>query len=161
MNDTISNQRLVGCHPALIARVDVAANALAMEGIYFRVITAARTFAQQAADYARGRTAPGPKDTNAPPGYSWHNFAMAVDCAPFVVGTGGAIEWDAASEQFKAMTRALTTAGIPARGGCPGDGDHFELLEIPAVPTDGDRAAFARGGLAMVWARYAIPLSPV
>ena len=148
MNDAISNIRLAPCHPAVIARVNIAANKLAMEADYFRVVQALRAYAEQAA-------LP-PSKTKAPPGYSWHNFGMAVDCAPFLSGTGGAINWDAASPQFQAMRQALTDAGIPPRGGCPGDGDHFELLEIPLVPTDADRAAFAAGGLEAVWALYEI-----
>lgn len=38
-----------------------------------------RTFREQAALYAQGRTAPGPKVTNAKPGYSYHNYGLAVD----------------------------------------------------------------------------------
>ena len=33
--------------------------------------------------YAEGRTAPGPKVTNAPPGYSWHNFGVGWDFVVF------------------------------------------------------------------------------
>ena len=161
MNDTISNQRLSVCHPAIITRVNTAANVLAMEGIYFRVIEGARSYAESNADFQLGRTiltkpdgTPQSKITNAPAGYSWHNFNMAVDCAPFISGTGGAIDWNAASPQFQKMVQALTNAGVPQRGGCKGDADHFELMEIPAVPTDADRKAFAVGGLKAVWAQY-------
>ena len=154
MNDVISNQRLVGSHPAVIARVNIAAVSLETKSIYFRVIEAARSFAESNADFAKGRTAAGPRITNAPAGYSWHNFNMAVDCAPFVVGPTGAIDWNAPDAHFQEMIKALTTAGIPLRGGCKGDNDHFELLEIPAVPTNADRAAFAKGGLPAVWALY-------
>lgn len=38
-----------------------------------------RTFREQAALYAQGRTAPGPKVTNAKPGYSYHNYGLAID----------------------------------------------------------------------------------
>lgn len=38
-----------------------------------------RTFREQAALYAKGRTAPGPKVTNAKPGYSYHNYGLAID----------------------------------------------------------------------------------
>lgn len=38
-----------------------------------------RTFAQQAAIYFQGRTKPGPRVTNAPPGASAHNYGIAVD----------------------------------------------------------------------------------
>jgi len=148
MNDAISNQRLALCAPVVIARVNIAANQLAMQGIYFRIVQGLRTYAEQAAVPAG--------NTNAPPGYSWHNFGMAVDCAPFVSGSSGPIEWDANSPNFKAMIQVLTNAGMPQRGGCRGDNDHFELPEIPAVPQDADREAFANGGLEAVWQQYTI-----
>jgi peptidoglycan L-alanyl-D-glutamate endopeptidase CwlK len=37
---------------------------------------------QQAALYAQGRTAPGPVVTNAPAGYSYHNYGAAADLTP-------------------------------------------------------------------------------
>ena len=36
----------------------------------------------QAALYAQGRTAPGRIVTNARPGYSYHNFGLAIDVVP-------------------------------------------------------------------------------
>jgi len=40
----------------------------------------------QAALYAKGRTAPGRKVTNAKPGQSWHNHQCAFDFVPIVDG---------------------------------------------------------------------------
>lgn len=53
------------------------------EGIAVKVICGTRSNAEQAALYAKGRTAPGPKVTNAKPGYSWHNFGVAWDFVVF------------------------------------------------------------------------------
>lgn len=53
--------------------------ACAREGILLRVTHTRRTFEEQRMLYAQGRTAPGPRVTAAPPGYSWHNFGMAFD----------------------------------------------------------------------------------
>jgi len=52
-----------------------------------------RTHEEQAALYARGRTAPGPKVTNAKPGQSRHNSypSEAVDIVPYV---DGSLSWD-------------------------------------------------------------------
>jgi peptidoglycan L-alanyl-D-glutamate endopeptidase CwlK len=49
----------------------------------YRVVIASgtRTMGEQAALYAKGRTAGGAKVTNAPPGESAHNFGLAVDFA--------------------------------------------------------------------------------
>lgn len=52
-------------------------------GINVRVICGTRTYEEQAALYAKGRTAPGDKVTNARPGYSWHNFGVAWDFVVF------------------------------------------------------------------------------
>jgi peptidoglycan L-alanyl-D-glutamate endopeptidase CwlK len=52
-------------------------------GINVKIISGSRTYQEQAALYAKGRTAPGPKVTNARPGYSWHNFGVAWDFVVF------------------------------------------------------------------------------
>ena len=62
------------------------------EGINVKVISGLRTYEEQAALYAKGRTAPGPKVTNARPGYSWHNFGVAWDFVVF--DANGQPLWD-------------------------------------------------------------------
>ena len=62
------------------------------EGINVKVICGLRTYGEQAALYAKGRTVPGPKVTNAKPGYSWHNFGMAWDFVVF--DANGQPLWD-------------------------------------------------------------------
>jgi peptidoglycan L-alanyl-D-glutamate endopeptidase CwlK len=52
-------------------------------GVNVKVICGTRTYQEQAALYAKGRTRPGPKVTNAGPGYSWHNFGVAWDFVVF------------------------------------------------------------------------------
>lgn len=51
-----------------------------------KAISGARTYAEQAALYAQGRTAPGSIVTNAGPGSSNHNFGIAMDIAVFASG---------------------------------------------------------------------------
>lgn len=55
----------------------------AAAGITIRVISGLRTYDEQAALYAQGRTAPGKKVTNARAGYSNHNFGIAFDIGVF------------------------------------------------------------------------------
>ena len=62
------------------------------EGINVKVICGTRTYAEQAALYAQGRTKPGSKVTNAQPGHSWHNFGVAWDFVVF--DEGGQPLWD-------------------------------------------------------------------
>ena len=55
----------------------------AAAGIGLKIISGQRTYAEQEALYAQGRTAPGPKVTNARGGYSNHNFGIAFDVGVF------------------------------------------------------------------------------
>lgn len=56
---------------------------LAALGLNFKVTSARRTWAEQTRLYAQGRTAPGPRVTNARAGYSWHNYGTAYDLTLF------------------------------------------------------------------------------
>ena len=65
---------------AAMARAHIAA--CAAEGIRILVTFTLRSYETQAKLYAQGRTAPGKRVTNAPPGYSFHNFGLAYDLVP-------------------------------------------------------------------------------
>jgi peptidoglycan L-alanyl-D-glutamate endopeptidase CwlK len=88
--DKVSEQRLAKVHPVLAAKVRQLSDALQAEGITIRVVQGLRTYQEQAALYAQGRTAPGPKVTNAPAGSSYHNYGLAVDICP---GNPGSNPW--------------------------------------------------------------------
>ena len=51
-------------------------------GIPLAVTFTLRSLACQAALYAQGRTAPGSVVTNAPAGFSYHNYGLALDVVP-------------------------------------------------------------------------------
>jgi len=51
-------------------------------GIPLTVICTFRSMEEQAELYAQGRTKPGAIVTNARPGYSYHNFGLAIDVVP-------------------------------------------------------------------------------
>lgn len=55
---------------------------LVQNGIKVLVTSTLRDHESQNVLYAQGRTAPGKVVTNAKGGYSWHNFACAVDVVP-------------------------------------------------------------------------------
>lgn len=65
--------------PLARALIEKAANA----GIRIRVISGLRTYAEQDALYAQGRTTAGNIVTNARGGYSNHNFGIAFDIGVF------------------------------------------------------------------------------
>jgi len=52
-------------------------------GIRIKIISGLRSYAEQDALYAQGRTTPGVKVTNARAGYSNHNFGIAFDIGVF------------------------------------------------------------------------------
>jgi peptidoglycan L-alanyl-D-glutamate endopeptidase CwlK len=80
--DAVSTARLQSVSPSLAAKIVQLAVMLADEGIVFRVTQGLRTWAEQDALYAQGRTAPGSIVTNAKGGQSWHNYGVAVDVVP-------------------------------------------------------------------------------
>lgn len=55
-------------------------------GYEYKAISGNRTWEEQAKIYAQGRTAPGKIVTNAKPGYSNHNYGIAVDMGVFKDG---------------------------------------------------------------------------
>jgi len=55
----------------------------ALNGIEIRIISGLRSYAEQNALYAQGRTLAGRKVTNARGGYSNHNFGIAFDVGVF------------------------------------------------------------------------------
>ena len=55
-------------------------------GVTAEVISGLRSWQQQAALYAQGRTKPGRIVTNARPGSSWHNYGLAIDLGLFAGG---------------------------------------------------------------------------
>jgi peptidoglycan L-alanyl-D-glutamate endopeptidase CwlK len=63
-----------------------AQQAMTKHGVTIEVISGLRSWAQQAALYAQGRTKSGPIVTKARPGSSWHNYGLAIDFGLFAKG---------------------------------------------------------------------------
>lgn len=61
------------------------------EGISFLGLDTYRSFVEQAALYAQGRSKPGRKVTNAKPGHSYHNVRRARDYA--LLNEEGKLDW--------------------------------------------------------------------
>ena len=59
---------------------------MAKSGVTVEVLSGLRSWQQQAALYAQGRTKPGPIVTKARPGSSWHNYGLAIDLGLFRAG---------------------------------------------------------------------------
>lgn len=94
--DNITSKRIDLLHPKVRDEVRALieqANAVTGNAITIRIVQGLRTFPEQNALYAQGRTKPGPKVTNAPAGSSYHNYGLAIDFAFLVKGTGE-VSWD-------------------------------------------------------------------
>jgi peptidoglycan L-alanyl-D-glutamate endopeptidase CwlK len=114
ISDAPSRARINTLHPAI--RQDVIDSILAIEkrGVTIRVTYGYRTIEQQNKLYAKGRTAPGGKVTNAKGGQSYHNYGLALDfCLRHKDGkvsfnvhedldADGQADWREAMEEFKA-----------------------------------------------------------
>jgi len=68
---------------AFIAFLLDAKELVAKDGLDYKIICGTRSWEEQAALYAKGRTSPGQIVTNAKPGSSMHNFGLAIDCGVF------------------------------------------------------------------------------
>lgn len=82
MRDAISLKRIDTLHPAIRQEVKETIEEVEKDfpaGPMVRVTDALRTFEEQTALYAKGRSAPGPRVTNARAGSSFHNYGLAFD----------------------------------------------------------------------------------
>ncbi len=84
--DLISGKRINTLHPAIRERAKGFINKAERQGIKLRVTDAMRTFEEQDALYAQGRTKPGDIVTNARAGESFHNYGLAIDVVQMVNG---------------------------------------------------------------------------
>src|SRR6266700_6000884 len=91
--DDITNRQLQTLHPAVRQDfADFLDDVNNQFGIQLRAYKGFRSDADQAKEYAKGRTAPGPRTTWAPPGESYHQYGMATDLAQLLAK--GAVEFD-------------------------------------------------------------------
>jgi D-alanyl-D-alanine carboxypeptidase len=161
MTDPISNSRVVLLHPLMQQKMQRVDGVMMAQGVVVRITDGLRNNDQQAADWAKGRNAQGvvidphAVVTHAPPGYSPHNFGLAVDLIP---GIRGLSTWqpnyDVLHPDFAAMVKACEAEGLVAgiRWAKPKtDPDHFQLAEFPVTPTAAMRQMLAQQGLAAVW----------
>ena len=99
MVDQITVQRIDGIHPKLRQELHQIYNeicvAFSNKQVGCRFVQVYRTFAEQDALYAQGRTKPGPKVTEAPGGKSYHNYGLAIDfCLLYDKNNDGKIQSD-------------------------------------------------------------------
>ena len=91
-------------------------------GYVVKVICGTRSWKEQEELYAKGRTAPGPRVTNAKAGSSWHNYGVAWDVGLFTA-SGGYVSDGKVYERFGKL------AGLPV--GCEWGGNWKSFKDFP------------------------------
>lgn len=178
--DSNSETRLAQINPAIAMMVRILAANLADASVAdeIRVVQGLRSWDQQAALYAEGRTAPGVPCvhdgvarpvgtcpvhhlgeivTRSEPGNSWHNFGLAVDVAPFTndgVHAFKVPDWNADHPNWKQMEAAARLAGFVCGADFRTfpDNPHLQLTgRFPVNPDDEVRQIFKDAGMQAVW----------
>lgn len=111
MKDQISISRVKALHPAVRQKFeDFVTECEETTGATLRIVQGLRTIEEQDALYAKGRTTPGPKVTNARGGSSYHNYGLAIDLVEI---KDGKANWNFAYEKLKPIAKkyGLTWGG--------------------------------------------------
>lgn len=94
MRDAVSQRRVSALHPKVRSIFENFVNEIEETlDITIRVAQGLRTIDEQNALYAKGRTKPGPKVTDAKGGQSYHNYGLAIDIVP-LINNGTALDWN-------------------------------------------------------------------
>jgi peptidoglycan L-alanyl-D-glutamate endopeptidase CwlK len=157
MNST-SQLRLLQVYPGLAKIIWKMSGLLQFD---IEVTSGLRTYAEQDALYAQGRTEPGEIVTNAQGGYSWHNFGMAADLVPEDI-TVGEPDWNLAHPAWQRLVSVAESLGLVSGAEWAGkelDTPHVQMTGVfPVVPTNEVRTLFTNGGSVAVWrAAFQIP----
>lgn len=150
--------RLTSLYPAFAAKLEqLVANLEARDPRFIFVATSGvRTYSEQDALYAKGRTASGMKVTNARGGYSPHNFNVAVD---FTLHDGrgpyeGKLKPIYESPTYRVLGEEARKLGLEWGGDWKGISDepHVQLpLKAHGISWDMMRGWYAAGGILRVF----------
>jgi hypothetical protein len=156
MNEA-SKKRLLAVHPELARRVQLVILMLEKPDRQIEVVQGVRTFAEQDALYAKGRTKPGQIVTRARGGQSNHNYGLAVDLCPFVKGKP---DWNAPFELWAMIGNAARIQRLEWGG------DWKKFIDKPHVQLPGlsiaqCQALYRKGGLPLVWERATALIKPL
>ena len=99
------SRKLSDLHPILQEKAELFMQRCKEAGIKVVIYNTLRTFAEQDKLYSQGRTQPGRRVTNAPAGYSYHNYGLAFDFA-FRTGTKG-VTWNGPWDQAGKIAKSV------------------------------------------------------
>jgi peptidoglycan L-alanyl-D-glutamate endopeptidase CwlK len=124
--DSRSKKNIATLHPALQGLATKLIELALAQGINAKVISGLRTYAEQNALYAQGRTQPGLIVTKAKGGQSWHNFGTAFDVGIF---SADSQIYYGESPAYKTLGKIGESLGLEWGGSWKGfvDEPHFQL----------------------------------
>ncbi len=152
--DRISETRLAKVHPLLARKIRQMADILYADRppVVLRVTQALRTWQEQAALYAQGRSGTGSIVTNAEPGHSYHQYGLAVDVVP--LGLDGQPDWNKSHPAWQRIIAVGKTLGLTegAEFRSFPDYPHFQLTgKLPVSPDVEVRESFGQSGIPGIW----------
>lgn len=152
MIDVHSKDRLAKVHPVLASKITALIELEAAKGFDWRVVQGLRTYAEQDALFAQGRTKSGQVVTKAKGGQSNHNFGLAVDICPFKNGI----------PQWNDNASFMRLDGLAEMYHLNWGGDWAKFidkphLELPGLTLVECRDLYGKGGLPTVWASPKLP----
>lgn len=116
-------------------------------GLNVDALAGIRTFKEQDALYAQGRSKPGKKVTNAKGGQSWHNYGLAVD---IVFKVNGTWSWDEANPWSK-LGMIGQQHGLEWGGAWKTSKDRPHFQYTGGLSIKEAMLTYAEGGLERVW----------
>jgi len=133
--DTRTEKNILSLHPGaqpkFRAFMEAAQTYAAAKGYEYKAICGTRSWEEQAALYAQGRTRPGKIVTKAAPGSSFHNFGLAIDCGVFKDG----VYLDDANPDVADRIHREVSA-IAKRNGLRWGGDFKTITDMPHFELD-------------------------
>ena len=148
----LTEERLSRVHPGLGSRGRTLVALCAQAGVAVMLTQGLRTWKEQDALYAQGRTAPpiGRKYivTNAKGGSSWHNFGLAFDIV--VLDSIGKANWDTSHPGWARAAKIGKSLGLEWGGDWKSFKDlpHFQSVGELALA---DARAMFPSGLQSIW----------
>ena len=161
--DQLNRQRLSQLQPHVEKAALKALAEAEKAGLDILITQGLRTYAEQDALYAQGRTKPGKIVTNARAGYSYHNFGLAFD---FVIIKNGKAVWDENHPDWKKFVAICKKHGFEWGGDWKSfkDYPHFQmtgglsLAQCRAKWPGGWKPGKSSGGGSMYKADDTLPL---
>jgi peptidoglycan LD-endopeptidase CwlK len=111
-------------YPPFAREVQAAIKECHQNKIPMYVFETFRSLGRQQHLYAKGRTSPGPKRTNARPGLSWHHYGIAVDV---VLKIDGKYNWSR-TDLYREAAPFFEKRGIYWLGRTGFELVHYQLL---------------------------------